>query len=161
MARQKLRLVTVRKPSSFDDQKTPSDIKNNAETASTENEQVFIEYVLSQLRQILGTNNWNDNVPDSLSNIVTSIADLLAIEYGVELLGVKDGVNATFTTPTKFKPDTIKVFFNGLRQKIGVGNDFIVTESGGVGTGYDTVILDVSLAPYANESVVAEYVKDV
>lgn len=67
MARQRLRLTTVRKPGQFDDQKTPAQIAQ-AETTSTD-EQQFVEHLLSQIRQILGTDDWHDPVPADLSDL--------------------------------------------------------------------------------------------
>ena len=55
-------------------------------------------------------------------------------------IGAVDGVNQTFTTPEKFvqvAPLVIRVYRNGQRQaQVG---DYTVSESGGVGTGYDTI----------------------
>ena len=54
--------------------------------------------------------------------------------------GVIDGVNLVFTTPEKFTqvaPLTILVYRNGQRQAL--GGDYSVSESGGIGTGYDTI----------------------
>lgn len=70
MARQRLRLVQVRKPESFDDQKTPADILANGESGA--DQQVQFEYVLSQLRQILGTDDWKANVPVALADLAGS-----------------------------------------------------------------------------------------
>jgi hypothetical protein len=147
LARQRLRLVQVRKPGSFDDEKTPADILANGESGEDQQEQ--IEYILSQIRQILGTADWKDNVPISLS-------DLAVVEKcNVDLLGTKNGVNVTFTTIDKFVPDTFKLYVNGIRQQVGVGCDYVISESGGSGTGYDTVTLD--WAPNTGESVVGDY----
>jgi len=149
VARQRIRLVQVRKPESFDDLKTPADILANGESGADHQEQ--FEYVISQIRQILGTADWKDNVPVSLS-------DLAVVEkFDVELFGPKNGVNTIFTTPDKFRPETFRLYVNGLRQQEGVGSDFEISESGGLGTGYDTVTLDSRLAPYSEESVVADY----
>ena len=70
MARQRLRLVQVRKPESFDDQKTPADILANGEAGVDHQEQ--FEYVISQLRQVLGTADWRDNVPASLTSLANA-----------------------------------------------------------------------------------------
>lgn len=66
--RQLVRLKESRKSDTFNDQKTPSEILQ-AESVSTNHEEIF-DYVISQLRQILGTNNWFDAVPTSLSDLV-------------------------------------------------------------------------------------------
>lgn len=79
---------------------------------------------------------------------------------GQGLIGVKNGVNATFKVPGTEKYIhnlpflTIQVYFNGVRQAI--LDDYMVVESGGAGTGYDSVILGV--APRSNDHLVADYV---
>lgn len=66
-------------------------------------------------------------------------------KVGIGLVGSIDGINQTFTTPTKFVHvvggETIRVFYNGQRLVEGVLDDYTVSESGGPGTGYDTVLL--------------------
>lgn len=60
------------------------------------------------------------------------------------LIGTQDGVNATFTTATKFvHTSSFKevIFSNGLRNHI--PEDYTIAESGGPGTGYDTIIFVV------------------
>ena len=151
MARQRLRLVTIRKPGSFDDQKSPVQIAASETDAA--DEQAFVESILSQIRQILGTANWYDPVPTTLQ----ALSQIPERKYDVELVGVKDGVNVTFTTPDLFDPDTLLVYVNGVRQQVGAGCDFEVSESGGIGTGYDTITLDSRLAPKVEESVFADY----
>lgn len=78
----------------------------------------------------------------------------------VPLLGTKDAVNLIFTAPNKFLPSTISVYFNGQRMKQGSGNDYVVSESGGPGSGYDTItLLAVVLAPLPNEQLFADYIQ--
>ena len=71
--RQLLRLFESRRSESFDDQKTPAEIATS-ETVSA-NHQEFLEYVLSQIRQILGTDNWHDEVPVNLETVLSNIND--------------------------------------------------------------------------------------
>lgn len=66
--RQLLRLFENRVPEAYDDQKTATEI-SNAEVTSQNFEQV-ITFILSQLKQILGTPNWNDAVPIDLTSVV-------------------------------------------------------------------------------------------
>lgn len=79
---------------------------------------------------------------------------------GVGLVGPKDGVNHTFTTPglEKFTQNlpflTISVYFNGVRQTW--LDDYILVESGGAGTGFDTVIMSVALRSW--DHLLADYV---
>lgn len=61
----------------------------------------------------------------------------------VPLSGVQNGSNVSFTTPVKFlhiSPYFLeRVYVNGQRLLEGAAKDYQVSESGGVGTGYDTV----------------------
>lgn len=71
---------------------------------------------------------------------------------GQPLSGAKDGVNVTFTIPVgdKFTHNlpffSIQVYFNGVRQTL--LDDYTIAESGGSGTGYDTVIMEVTPLPW-------------
>lgn len=83
---------------------------------------------------------------------------------GAVLIGVTDEVNRTFTTPDKFthvlNGKTIEVFHCGRRLVQGFVDSFVadyyVSESGGVGTGYDTINM-VTFAPGAFSFLVANY----
>lgn len=60
------------------------------------------------------------------------------------LLGDIDGVNTVFTTPPTvyFRHETYvreEVHLRGLKRMEGVGCDYVASESGGAGTGYDTI----------------------
>lgn len=68
--RQLLRLYETRKSQSFDDQKTPEQIALSEDVSQTH--QDFLEYMLSQIRQIIGTNKWYDPVPISISQLLAS-----------------------------------------------------------------------------------------
>lgn len=79
---------------------------------------------------------------------------------GLDLLGAKDGTNYTFTVPggDKFTHNlpflSIHVYLNG--QRLRLLDDYLIFESGGSGTGYDTVVLEV--APIARDKVLVDYV---
>lgn len=79
---------------------------------------------------------------------------------GIGLLGAKDGVNSTYTTPglETFVHNlpylSIAVFYNG--QRLTLLDDYVIMESGGSGAGYDTVILVIS--PKPGDKVSADYV---
>jgi len=69
-----------------------------------------------------------------------------------------NGVIVTFTTPVKFVRtgvDREEVFHNGVLQEDGVGNDYTVSESGGVGTGFDTVNFLYAVEP--SDKVIISY----
>jgi hypothetical protein len=65
---------------------------------------------------------------------------LVDLRWDIAVSGSVDGVNLDFITPEKFvqvAPLTIVVYRNGQRQTL--GGDYTVSESGGIGTGYDTI----------------------
>lgn len=84
------------------------------------------------------------------------------LRTGQKLLGVKDGANLTFTVPfgDKFAHNlpflSIHVFYNGVRLTL--LDDYLISESGGSGTGYDSVTLLV--APVSADKVTADYVSE-
>jgi len=66
-----------------------------------------------------------------------TIADL---RFDITPIGTIDGSNLVFSTPEKFvqvSPLVIRVYRNGQRQAL--IEDYGVSESGGGGTGYDTI----------------------
>lgn len=84
-----------------------------------------------------------------------------SFRWDVPLDGVIDGANKTFTVPAseKFVQSGnvhIRVYLNGQRLFAGASNDYTVSESGGVGTGYDTV--DLSIAPVTGDLVTVDFV---
>jgi hypothetical protein len=76
------------------------------------------------------------------------------------LVGPKDGSNEVFTTPglehfvhnLPFLDSS--VYYNGIR--LALLDDYMVAESGGPGTGFDTVILNIP--PIFNDHLFADYV---
>ena len=80
--------------------------------------------------------------------------------HDVELDGTKDGVNKVFTIPGGEKAHNdalhkLEVEYNGFDMTEGVGCDYLASESGGPGTGYDTVTF--VFAPDAQDTVVAHF----
>lgn len=77
----------------------------------------------------------------------------------ISLSGTKNGTNLVFTLASdKFIFDSdfkILVYINGIRQAY--VENFIVAESGGIGTGYDTVIF--TEAPTALDDLFVDYYK--
>jgi hypothetical protein len=79
----------------------------------------------------------------------------------IQLIGVVNDVNTIFTVP--FAPfiqnSTYKiiVYKNGVKQVM--ADDFFIAESGGVGTGYDTVIFVVppTTIPAPDDVMTADY----
>lgn len=92
--------------------------------------------------------------------VTSRLRDIAALKTreGINLLGDYDGINLTFTTPEPFVQNAnlnIKVYLNGQRLRLGALNDYVVAESGGPGTGYDTVV--VAVPPKNFESLIADY----
>lgn len=73
-----------------------------------------------------------------------------------DLIGDQDGINTTFTTATKFiHTSSFKevIFSNGLRNHI--PEDYTIAESGGPGTGYDTILF--VLSPDEDDVITIDY----
>lgn len=81
--------------------------------------------------------------------------------YGEVLAGTINGVNTVFTTANDFIAGSEAVYFNGVRQREGVGNDFVRSESGGIGSGFDTITFAVPprsrLGPKPDDIVTIDY----
>jgi len=75
--------------------------------------------------------------------------------FNVAPAGVQNGVNTVYTAPENFDDNTIQVHVNGMRMAKGASNDYTTSESGGVGTGYDTVTL--VFAPIAEDQLLFDY----
>ena len=94
--------------------------------------------------------------------ISSSNLDVLRME-DVQLLGNVDGVNTIFTIPSgKFIQNSIYkiiVYLNGVKQfQGGSESDYMIAESGGTGTGYDTVIfVQAPNNPSVADIVTADY----
>lgn len=95
------------------------------------------------------------------TNITSNNLDVIRRE-DILLDGNVDGVNNIFTIPNgeKFLETsiyTIIVYMNGVKQFY--GGDYLISESGGVGTGYDTVIMTTvpSPTPAPPDVITADY----
>ncbi len=79
---------------------------------------------------------------------------------GIDLLGSKDGSNVTYSIPTgdKFTHNlpflTIQIYWNG--QRLRLLDDYTISESGGAGTGFDTVTMEES--PILRDKLLVDYV---
>ena len=81
-----------------------------------------------------------------------------SFRWAVALLGAKNGSNRVFRTPEYYLfggQYRICVFLNGQRLA-GDGGDFTESESGGFGSGFDTLTLEV--APQADDVLMADYI---
>lgn len=170
------RYNSIRRADNTDDQQGTSAIQGALIGSETQEDlQVFI---LSRMRQIIfgeaSPEHWYD---DFFSEGILSLKDLSAssglaqVRIGVSLIGPKDGANRIFrTTPDYFvhspggNGKTIEIWHNGRRlAQTGASNpelgDYTVEESGGVGTGYDTINL-LTFAPVGRSSLLANYQRD-
>lgn len=75
--------------------------------------------------------------------------------FSEELAGLKNQSNNTYTTAADFVAGSEAVYYNGVRLLEGVGNDYVRSESGGIGTGYDTITLVV--APHSDDNLLIDY----
>jgi hypothetical protein len=156
------------------DQATPTQISGALANSATQEDLQY--YFLSRLNQVIfgaayTTHHWYE---DFLSEGILSLKDLSAsiapvtVRTGIALVGPKDGMNRIFrTTPDHFVHDPlgsgrdIEVWHNGRRLLLSPTGtpdtgDFTVEESGGVGTGFDTITL-LTFAPVGKSSLVADY----
>lgn len=87
--------------------------------------------------------------------------DGMPVRENVPLLGVRNGINRTFMTPDKFINGT----YNGSEYSIRIRHngrgldpdlDYDISESGGLGTGYDTIFFK-SFTPSLFNSILADY----
>ncbi len=79
--------------------------------------------------------------------------------YEQPLLGARDGNNTDFTTELCFiasGPSAQVLYLNGQRLRAGDGNDYTVGESGGPGTGFNTITLH--LQPDAKDHLTVDFV---
>jgi hypothetical protein len=93
-------------------------------------------------------------------NNISADSIIERLKYNIEPAGDKDGVNLVYTTPDYFLQDslsTIRIYRNGQRLSEGSGNDYTVSESGGVGTGYDTITITED-ALLSDEALIVDYV---
>lgn len=74
-------------------------------------------------------------------------------KYQVPLVGAINGVNHQYVTPDKFDSLTIALYYNG--QRLYRPDDFEISESLGLGTGYDTVT--TVIAPVVGDRLFADY----
>ena len=91
------------------------------------------------------------------------LGDGVTPRMDIPLLGTKNGINFTFTTPEFFVHSsilTIAIYWNGRRLRI--GRDYTVSESGGLGSGYDTISLTPwsggkAFLPRSGDELISDY----
>lgn len=98
-----------------------------------------------------GTAGPTDSITLTVGSFTVNGVSLLRY-FQQTLIGPQDGVNLVFTTSVKFiasGPSKESFSVNGVLLLQGSGNDYTVSESGGVGTGFDTITM--AFAPRAND----------
>jgi hypothetical protein len=159
----RIRERRVRLADNLTDGKTPGQITLAIPSSVTEEDyQVFF---LSRLREIIfgndPTHHWYDNF-EAMG--ILPLVSIGARKTGVILVGPLNGTNRVFHTPDKYLHAmgvSLDVFHNGRRlleaQTPDVRQgDFFCSESGGAGTGFDTINL-LSFVPVGKSALVADY----
>lgn len=85
-----------------------------------------------------------------------------AFKQNILLLGTKDNHNRVFTTPDKFINEDIgsnsfRILIRHNGKGLIPGVDYTLSESMGVGTGFDTITF-IQFAPKAKDTLIADYV---
>jgi hypothetical protein len=164
----RVRFLQVRLAENLDDQASAAQILNAIPSSITEED--YQRFYLSRLRQVifgdeLGVHWYSDFEAAG----ILSLRDLTGIatssKVGIPLIGALTN-NRVFTTPDKFVHDpvtgmTVEVFHCGRRLIQSPVSDvrqgeYFVSESGGVGTGFDTINL-LSFTPGSRSVLVANY----
>jgi len=159
---QRIRYDRVRVADATDDQKTPAQIVAGA-TGGSVTQEDYQEFVLSQIKRII----WGDDPGNWYLDFAgLGVLDLLTLSQlqglrriGIGLIGAINGVNLIFATPEIFVrvagADTIAVYYNG--QRLVETDDYALSESGGIGTGYDRVTM--LIAPKPGDKMTSDYTK--
>ena len=164
----------IRRADNVDDQEDATAILGALPSSVTQED--LQAYFLSRLREVIfGADpgkHWYDDFEAqgilSLKELSAASPATAPVRTGFEMVGPKDAFNRVFrTTPLKFVHDpsvsgkTISVWHNG-RRLIHTPNgdpakgDYTVSESGGFGSGYDTINL-LTFAPVGRSSLVADF----
>ena len=153
--RQQIRLREIRPPDVIDDQKSEAQVRLAA-TQVTDFEQ-FNGLMLSVLRSIQGSTGW-DVPANAVPGAVPSPASPPAQIYGEPIAGLQNGLNLSFSLLYVCVPQTVRLYVNGLRQRFGPQYDYILAESLGAGTGFNTIIFNApSAAPRSSDELLADY----
>ena len=101
--------------------------------------------------------------PDVIASIRSGGSSSQIIKQNIYLVGVKNGVNRTFTLPSPDK--AINTDINGSSYRIIIRHngrgllenvDYFASESGASGTGFDTITF-ISFSPVQGSTLVADY----
>jgi len=147
----------VKKSVDYDDTLPSGDA--TLEVASTDTE-YDLNGLRSQINRIIGDNDWWREAPITLRAVAAYLGG-----FRKDQLVTPDpnGSIRTFFTPEEFIYSTLpaesflnpSVYLNGYRMSF--PDDYIVTESGGVGTGFDSVEFTVGNAPRTGDVITVDY----
>lgn len=108
----------------------------------------------------IGANQLDENIDFGSGGGVGTLP--VSFHQNISLIGNKNGINRYFMTPHKFYVGTLQestfsihVRHNG--KSLDPDLDFAIQESGGIGTGYDTVIFE-SFIPTQFSNILVDYV---
>lgn len=83
---------------------------------------------------------------------------------GIELIGPKNNSNRTFTVPGgdkflegMYEGNQFHIIIEHNGRRLIQNTDFVISESGGIGTGYDTITM-ISFVPSQKSKLIADYV---
>lgn len=96
------------------------------------------------------------NSLDILCGLVVSGPSIGIRFYNETPSGAIDGVNTDYLVSQRFFANRESVYLNGVRQKPGATCDYVRLESGGSGTGFDTIRF-VHFAPIPGDSILIDY----
>lgn len=154
--RQLIRNSEVRAPDVVDDTRTNQQVRTYRDAPGADRPpqlgddlEQFFSYVLSRLRLNAGALDWRQ--PPTSSGAGGTSYEVV----GEAPEGAFDGQNQAFITHRFFVPQSLKVSFNGLRQRFGPQSDYTLQESAGQGTGYNTILL--AYAPLAGDELLIDY----
>jgi hypothetical protein len=158
--RQMLRSFEVRAPESprVLGQRTDGQVRRYPDASGAEpindTMQDHLDIVSSRIRLNAGALDWREGPSGGGSSGITP-----GLVIGEVPVGAQDGQNLVFMTAYVFSPQTMSVFVNGMRQQVGAdgASDFTISESGGRGTGYNTVLL--SFALLGRDAILLDYEK--
>lgn len=154
------KLVRIRQ----DKQARNSDVYDDTKASGTpmettpESLEEDLNNIRSQLRRIIDTTgNWFDDPDTDLASIAAGDTPR---RFRQNLAGTINSVNRDFTVTGSLEFDHAsfnneKVYLNGLLQCEGVGFDYEAIESGGSGTGFDTVRF--LIAPRPGDDLFIDY----
>lgn len=95
-------------------------------------------------------------------------AQIEDLRVNIRLLGTINDFNKVFTLPggeaavdlSSSGSATIDTYYNGKRLEHGSSNDFVISESGGPGTGFNTIALTAArLPPKVGDKLTANWIK--